>query len=42
MPIGRIEKIVAGVVVQRAERNEDGLYVCHAFGTNVDQLCFLL
>lgn len=36
MTIGRVEKIVAGVVVQRAERNEDGVYVCHASGTNVD------
>jgi hypothetical protein len=35
MPIGRIEKIVRGLVVQSAERNKRGFYVCHAFGTNV-------
>jgi hypothetical protein len=27
MPIGRIEKIVRSLVVQRAERNEQGFYV---------------
>ena len=36
MPVERIEKIVAGSVVQRAERrNKDGVYLCHAFGTNI-------
>lgn len=40
MPVIRIEKIVSGRVVQKAERNEDGLYVCHAFGSNIDPLMF--
>jgi hypothetical protein len=35
LSVTRIEKILRGIVVQRAERNEEGFYVCHAFGTNV-------
>ena len=35
MSVERIEKILRGIVVQRAERNKEGFYVCHAFGTNV-------
>jgi len=34
MPVERIERIVGGKVMQRAERNARGVYVCNAAGTN--------
>ncbi|MFN7633728.1 MAG: hypothetical protein ACK5PI_03265 [Acetobacteraceae bacterium] len=34
MPVERIEKIVDGKVVQRAERASDGCFVCLGAGTN--------
>ncbi len=40
MPVTRIQKIVGGVVVQCAEPNKHGLYVCHAFGSNVAPVTF--
>lgn len=36
MPVSRIEKITAGVVVQWAEQGSDGYYQCHPFGSNVE------
>lgn len=36
MPISRIERVVGGVVTGRAERDSDGFFACHDFGSNVD------
>lgn len=41
MPVERIEKIVGGVVMQRADRNRRGYYECHAAGTNVNPIEFV-
>ena len=38
--VTRIEKIVGGVVVQRAERGIRGLFVCFHRGTNMDPVTF--
>lgn len=35
MPVKRIERVVAGTVIGRAERGADGLFACHEFGSNV-------
>jgi hypothetical protein len=35
MAVGRIERIVRGVVVARAARHKGGHYACHQFGSNV-------
>ena len=40
MPVARIEKIVGGTIVQRAEPNRDGLYECYPFGSNVSSIKF--
>ena len=40
MPVERIEKIVDGTVVQRAERGRDGYFVCHPAGTNEGPIKF--
>jgi hypothetical protein len=36
----RIEKIVDGKVVQRADRNKNGLYQCHPPRTNMQPIEF--
>ena len=38
MPVGRIERVMFGSVMQRAERNDNGFYVCHAFGSNINPI----
>lgn len=39
MPIGRIEKIKSGVVVQKAEpHSKDGHFWCHTYGSNIDPI----
>ena len=40
MAVERIEKIVSGVVVQRAEPNRDGFYACLPLGTNMGPILF--
>jgi hypothetical protein len=34
VPVGRIERIVSGVVIGRVERNADGDFVCMDQGSN--------
>jgi hypothetical protein len=36
VPISRIERVVGGVVTGRVERDSDGFFACHDFGSNVD------
>ena len=36
MPIGRIERILGGVVRGTVEHGVDGQFACHAFGSNID------
>jgi hypothetical protein len=40
MAVAKIEKIERGVVKQRAEPNENGVYICHEFGKNTDPIKF--
>lgn len=35
MAVGRIERIVGGIVVSRVERGSRGSFECHQFGSNV-------